>query len=115
MPQSDVLSLWPGPFTFIFPLIKGGSTAYRVPEDSFLRSLIRELSFPLYSSSVNRSGEPSLNSPDEIEAEFGKETALIEDSGIFQGRQPSTVVDLRVNPHRILRQGAGIVPQDYLE
>ncbi|MCK5735147.1 MAG: Sua5/YciO/YrdC/YwlC family protein, partial [Spirochaetaceae bacterium] len=56
LPQSDILNLWPGPFTFVLPLVDGGSTAFRVPEDSSLRNLIRELGFPLYSSSVNRSG-----------------------------------------------------------
>jgi len=114
LPDSDILRLWPGPFTFVFPLRNGGSAAYRIPEDNLLRSMIRELGFPLYSTSVNRSGAPALNNPDEIEAEFGGETALVEDSGILHGRQPSTVVDLRCEPYRILRQGAGILPPSFL-
>ncbi len=112
--ETDILNLWPGPFTFVFPLIGGGTAAFRIPEDTSLRNLIRELGFPLYSTSVNRSGRPSMNNPLDIEAEFGNETAMIEDSGLISSGLPSTVVDLTVSPCRILRQGAGRVPPRYL-
>ena len=112
--ETDILNLWPGPFTFVFQLIEGGNVAFRIPEDTSLRSLIRDLGFPLYSSSVNRSGRPSMNTPSDIEAEFGNETALIEDSGLIFEGQSSTVVDLTASPYRILRQGAGKVPPHYL-
>ncbi len=112
--ETDILNLWPGPFTFVFPLIEGGTAAFRIPKDTSLRNLIRDLGFPLYSTSVNRSGRPSMNNPLDIEAEFGNETALIEDSGLISGGQPSTVVDLTVSPCMILRQGAGRVPSHFL-
>ena len=114
LPESDILTLWPGPFTFVFSMKDGGTTAFRVPEDASLRSLIREVASPLYSTSVNRAGEPSLEDPVLIESEFGNDLALVEDSGRFQGRQPSTVVDLTVRPYRILRQGVGVVPERFL-
>jgi len=115
LPDTEILKLWPGPFTFVLSLKGGGTAAYRIPEDESLRQLIREVGAPLYSTSVNRSGKPSMNNPVEIEKEFGDEVSLIEDSGIFQDRLPSTVVDLTGSTARILRQGAGTVPPEYLK
>jgi L-threonylcarbamoyladenylate synthase len=114
VPPSDILNLWPGPFTFVFSTRTGGTTAFRIPEDNYLRSLIREVGAPLYSTSVNRAGMPPMEDPVKIDSEFGGELALIENSGTFQGRQPSTVVDLSTQPFRILRQGSGIVPPNFL-
>jgi L-threonylcarbamoyladenylate synthase len=50
---------WPGPLTLIFPAGEG-SVALRVPADSRLRLLLERLGRPLYSTSVNRSGQPAL-------------------------------------------------------
>ncbi len=112
--QSPLLLLWPGPFTFIFPTVTGATVACRVPEDARLRSLIREVGRPLYSTSVNRAGRPHLNDPLSIHAEFEGEADLLEDSGILGNRLPSTLVDLTCSPPQILRQGSGIVPNGLL-
>lgn len=109
-----ILSLWPGPFTFIFPTRAHTTVACRVPQDYRLRALIADVGGGLYSTSVNRAGQPPMNDPSEIKAEFGGEVALIEDSGVFKGRLPSTLVDLTRKPRRILRQGEGQVPKKYL-
>ncbi len=114
VPKSTVFNLWPGPFTLVMNLEKGGSAAFRVPEDERLCKLISRAGLPVFSTSVNRAGQPAMNNPKEIEKEFGSEVALIEDSGIIEGRRPSTVVDLTTAPFRILRQGAGIMPPEFL-
>lgn len=114
IPANKILDLWPGPFTFVLPTKSGGTTAFRVPEDDYLRSLIRSLDSAIYSTSVNRTGMPPMDDPALIHSEFGAELSLVEDSGSFPGRKPSTVVDLSVHPFRILRQGEGIVPPEYL-
>ena len=113
-PKDDILKLWPGPFTFVFSGKTGGTVACRVPEDDRLRNLVKDVGAPLYSTSVNRAGHDPLNDPASIEAEFGDEVDLIEDSGLYTGRGPSTVVDVTSHPFRILRQGVGIVPRKYL-
>ena len=113
-PEGGILDLWPGPFTFVFRRPGGGTVACRVPEDERLRRLTADLGAPLYSTSVNRAGAESMNDPEAIEAEFGGEVALIEDSGVYAGRRPSTVVDVTERPYRILRQGAGVVPEELL-
>ena len=112
---SDILSLWPGAVTFVFPLRIGGTAAFRVPEDNRLRMLLRNLGFPLYSTSVNRSGNPPLDDPRLIDLEFGSELALIEDSGILENRMSSTVVDVTSRPYRILRQGAAMISDNLLK
>ena len=114
MPEGEILSLWPGPFTFVFAMKDGGTTAFRVPEDAKLRELTASAGCPLYSTSVNRAGEPPMDDPSAILDEFGREVDLVEDAGIFEGRSPSTVVDVSSRPYRILRQGAGVVPEDLL-
>ncbi len=113
--EYPALSLWPGPYTFIFSTKFSSTVACRIPEDYRLRSLISEVGQPLYSTSVNRTGQLAMNNPQEIDAEFGNEVALVEDSGIRLGKLPSTIIDLTCNPYRILRQGSGIVPPQYLQ
>lgn len=115
LPNSDILNLWPGPFTFIFKLGAGETASFRVPEDKYTQRLISKLGFNLYSTSVNRSGEAPMNDPTEIERVFGNFVSLVEDSGVFTARRPSTVVDVTARLPRILRQGAGIVPDKYLK
>lgn len=113
IPPKEFSGLWPGPFTYVLKGFGDNTVAFRVPEDENLRALISLVGTPLYSTSVNRAGHPPMDNPDTIEAEFGNELPLIEDAGLFSG-QPSTVVNLSERPFRILRQGAGIVPPDFL-
>jgi len=115
LPSSDILNLWPGPFTFIFRMSSGDTASFRVPKDEYIQRLISALEFNLYSTSVNRSGEAPMNNPMEIERAFGSMISLVEDAGAFTARKPSTVVDVAVWPPRIVRQGLGIVPERYLK
>ena len=113
VPDPSILDLWPGPFTLIFSISGGGTAAFRVPEDRRLRQIVREVGSALYSTSVNRSGSPALSEPTEIHREFGSETALVENAGELGDRVPSTILDCRRLPGKILRQGAGIVPAHF--
>ena len=112
--DNPILSLWPGPFTFLFTGSDGTKEAFRIPDDVRIRELIREVGTPLYSTSVNRTGDAPMNDPSAIEFEFGDEVAVIEDAGILTGGMPSTIVDIGCRPVRILRQGAGVVPAGFL-
>jgi len=115
LPGSNILNLWPGPFTIILKTSIGETASFRVPKDEYTQMLISELGFNLYSTSVNRNDEAPINDPIEIERRFGSVISLVEDSGTPPTRRPSTVVDATVWPHRIVRHGAGIVPKKYLE
>ncbi len=105
---------WPGPLTLVLPLSAGGTLALRVPAAAWLRELVAGLGRPLLSTSVNRSGHPSLWRVSDIEAEFGRDVDMVLDGGDLPDAQPSTIVDATVRPYRVLRQGALVVAADDL-
>ena len=112
LPES-LSAYWPGPLTLIFP-VGQGSVALRVPADPRLRSLLERLDRPLYSTSVNRSGQPALWRVADILGEFEAAVDLVVDAGDLPGRLPSTIVDVSRRPFRILRQGALSIPPEAL-
>ena len=59
---------------------------------------------PLATTSANRHGRPPLETAAEVEAELGREVALVVDGGRCAGLA-STVVDCRGGHLRILREG----------
>lgn len=98
---------WPCPLTAIVRDSRDGHTqAIRVPADPFIQTLVDRVG-PLWSTSVNLSGQPSLMKADEIRGVFGDRIDFIvrkreEDLTAL----PSTLLDCTVTPFRILRQGA---------
>ncbi|HBG66745.1 MAG TPA: translation factor Sua5 [Treponema sp.] len=109
----SLLEKWPGALTIIVPVRKDApfaaslpSVAFRCPGDAWLRSVIAACGAPVYSTSVNRSGRPVLDSVDAIAAEFGRELDLIVDDGDKKGALPSTIVSLMDGTVRLVRQGA---------
>lgn len=112
IPQS-LLNKWPGALTIIVntkkthPLYKRYPTiAFRCPGDLWLREIIIKAGAPIYSTSVNRSGSPVLETIPEIVVEFEKEVALIIDDGEKKGALPSTLVAIENGMVKVLRQGA---------
>jgi tRNA threonylcarbamoyl adenosine modification protein (Sua5/YciO/YrdC/YwlC family) len=106
----------PGPYTFILPatreapkilLTKQQTVGLRVPDHPVCRMLLKELGRPVLSTSVtDRAGE-ALTDPEEIEAVWHHEIAVILDSGVLPP-EPSTVVDLTDSSHPVvLRLGKG--------
>lgn len=104
---------WPGPLTVVLPARDGGTVALRVPDSPFLRRLLLALNRPLYSTSVNRSGDAPVNTVDEIMSGFEKDVDLVLDGGPLSGL-PSTLVDASARPYRVLRQGALRLPPEDL-
>jgi L-threonylcarbamoyladenylate synthase len=106
---------WPGPLTVVVPARGGGSVAVRVPDSPFLLRVLAALDRPLYSTSVNRAGEPPLASVDEMDRVFGTRVGMIYDAGDSPPGAASTLVDTTARPFRVLRQGAlSILPEDLL-
>jgi L-threonylcarbamoyladenylate synthase len=113
MPFPDVLKgYWPGALTLIFPARGGGSVALRVPDDGLLIGVMKRLEKPLYSTSVNISGESELWQSAEISARFAGKVDLFVDAGDLPGRKPSTILDVTDSPYRLLRQGALDLPEE---
>ncbi|MCB1163979.1 MAG: L-threonylcarbamoyladenylate synthase [Candidatus Krumholzibacteriia bacterium] len=85
--------------------------AFRLPETPFLKELLGCLEAPLLSTSVNRAGEPPLESAEEIVKLFGDNVDLVvADSELElrvaeEGALPSTLVDLTCRPPKVLREG----------
>ena len=110
IPQ-NLLSFWPGPLTIIVNnknYEKDGlkTVAFRCPGDEWLRKIIEEAGAPVYSTSVNRSGNPVLETEDDIKAEFEKDVDLIVLDGDKKGSLPSTIVSVSDGNVKILREGA---------
>lgn len=99
---------WPGALTLVLPGTDGrGTQAFRAPDHPVALALIRAAG-PLFATSANRSNEPDTLGADEVLVAFATqhdELAAVIDGGLVPGGAASTVIDLSVNPARILRAG----------
>ena len=104
---------WPGPITAVLTpsaialpdwIGPDGGIAVRVPAARDLLSILGRCGGPLYSTSANRHGEAAATTLEEASRRFPELHAYA--SGDASSGEPSTVVDLRISPPRVLRQGA---------
>jgi L-threonylcarbamoyladenylate synthase len=107
-------SFWPGPLTLVLPRAKeipeivaaGGATVgIRWPSHPFIQAVIRECGFPLAAPSANLSGCVSPTNAEHVRQQLGSKIPLIVDGGQSQVGIESTVLDLTVNPPKVLRPG----------
>ncbi len=113
---------WPGALTLVMKraetfhslaLAGGDTVALRAPDHPVPLALIRSLGRPMSGTSANRSGEPPPRTAAEVEGQLGEEVDIIIDGGSAPIGVESTVVDLTVEPPRILREG--VLSRDDLE
>lgn len=109
-----LLSLWPGAVTIIVRNREGGTTAFRCPGDAWLRDVIGKTGAPIYSTSVNKAGEPALKTIARILEVFGQSVDLIVDDGDHEEAAASTLVDATGDTYKIIRQGSVNIPAEYL-
>jgi L-threonylcarbamoyladenylate synthase len=97
---------WPGALTLVVRL--GDDTqAFRAPDHGVALALIRAAG-PILATSANISDEPDTLGADEVLIAFATrqdELPAVLDGGPVPGGVASTVLDLTVNPGRILREG----------
>lgn len=87
--------------------------AFRIPDHQFCRKLLEKIRLPLISTSVNKSGSPSLNDPIEISNNFGNDIkAIFYEENLSLGKA-STLIDLTQEKPKLLREGS--VSFSYLE
>ncbi len=107
-------SFWPGPLTLVLPRVKnipdivtaGGDTVgVRWPSHPFIQAVIRECGFPLAAPSANPSNQISPTNAEHVRKNLDGKIKLIVDGGQSQVGIESTVVDLTLNPPRVLRPG----------
>jgi len=107
--------LWPGALTLVVKaapglpseLLAGGATvAVRLPDHTWLRSLIRALGMPLAATSANLHGGRDPRTAEDVAAQLGGALSLVIDGGPTPGPLPSTIVDCAGDEPRLLRAGA---------
>lgn len=105
---NSILSYWPGPLTIIVKdkNNENSTIAVRCPGDQWLRNVIKDCGFPLYSTSVNLSGCPILETEEEILKTFSDKVNLIVLDGDKKNGVPSTIVKIDGESFSVLRQGA---------
>jgi len=94
----------------ISSLLVGGldTIGIRIPDNKVILSLVAMTGLPLTTTSANISGSPSPYSAEEAVEQLGKgieNVALVLDQGELYPRESSTIIDLTVEPPRLLRQG----------
>lgn len=104
-----ILDIWPASLTAILKLKDNSTLGIRVPDDKFLQDLLKKVGKPIYSTSVNISGEPSLLDFQSIKDKFGSKVDVLVYSTDVQGTIASTLVDCTTSEFKILRQGSYIL------
>ena len=113
---ADVLTrrFWPGPLTIVLRknarvpeiVTAGGPTvALRAPDHPIALALLRAVGAPLAAPSANRSTRVSPTRAEHVMESLRGRIPLILDGGPCEIGLESTVVDLSVDPPRILRPG----------
>lgn len=108
-------NIWPGPITVVlrkkdiisYSLTGNKETiAIRIANNKFISMLMKEIDFPITTTSVNISGEKNLLTSTEIIEKFKNERiALFLDAGNIKNSTASTIVDLTTTIPKILRIG----------
>jgi L-threonylcarbamoyladenylate synthase len=113
---------WPGPLTLVVPASRQvplkvtantGKVGLRWPRAPFVVALIAAAARPLTGTSANLSDMTACSTADEVDCQLGHLVPLILDGGLTPGGLASTVVELRGERGRIIRQGA--VPESELK
>jgi L-threonylcarbamoyladenylate synthase len=107
-------AFWPGPLTLVLPkrdaipdiVTAGGPTVgIRVPAHPVALALLQSVQLPLAAPSANRSLQVSPTTAQHALSGLGGRVELIIDAGPTSGGLESTVLDLTVDPPRLLRPG----------
>lgn len=109
---------WPGALTLVMParatvpsvVTAGtGTLGVRLSSHPVARGLVELLGEPVTAPSANPNGLAPPTTATGVLDHFPEGVDLILDGGPTRGGEPSTVLDLTVDPPRVLRQGAVVV------
>jgi L-threonylcarbamoyladenylate synthase len=110
---------WPGALTLVLrarPHVPvevtagSGAVGVRLSGHPVARALVSALGAPVTAPSANPSGLPPPVSAAAVLAHFQGRIELVLDGGPTPGGEPSTVLDVTVDPPRVLRAGAVRLP-----
>jgi L-threonylcarbamoyladenylate synthase len=106
---------WPGALTLVLrarahvpaEITAGsGTVGVRLSAHPVARALVAALGAPITAPSANPSGLAPPTTAAEVLAHFRGRIELVLDGGPTRGGEPSTVLDVTVEPPRLLRAGA---------
>lgn len=106
---------WPGALTLVLParpivpveLTAGtGTIGVRQPGHAVARALAAACGAPITAPSANLTGETPPTTADDVRRVFDGRIDVILDAGATPGGLPSTILDVTVDPPRVLRHGA---------
>lgn len=98
-------AFWPGPLTLVFARADGSTLGFRVPKHPVALALLKEAAVPVVAPSANLHGQPSPQTAEAVARDFNDQIDLILDAGPTPSGVSSTVLDLSVDPPKILREG----------
>ncbi len=110
-------SLIPGPYTFILEATKlvpkimltnQKTVGIRVPNNNIPLALVKELDYPIITTSVTKPDEGLYNDPEEIDQMFGKALDVVIDGGAIVAEH-SSIIDFTADHPQVLRAGKGDV------
>jgi len=97
---------WPGPLTVVLKSKDQGSVGIRMPDNEIALKIIAQAKVPIVCPSANLSGKPApVNFQEAIEDLQGLVDFAV-DAGNTELQIESSVVDLTLEPLRVLREGA---------
>lgn len=108
-------AFWPGSLTLVFQaadLLPSNLTGYtgkigiRLASHAVAHSLVSAVGKPITGTSANISGQGGCNTVAGLDQHIRDQVDLVIDAGRLPGGAGSTVVDVTVNPPKIIREGA---------
>ena len=120
--ESLIAAFWPGPLTLLLSphpklpttlLGNTGRIGVRWPDSPLSQGLALRVGGAITASSANRSGVAAALNAAEVEAQLAPDVDLVLDAGSADEPQVSTVLDITVEPPRMIR--AGKIPQAVIE
>ena len=71
------------PESFNKKITKGGKIGFRIPNHKFLKDVLDNYNKPITTTSINKTGNSPLTSPEDIEEKFGNQIDLLIDDGVL--------------------------------
>jgi L-threonylcarbamoyladenylate synthase len=115
-------AFWPGGLTIVFkatslvsPLLTAGTgkIGIRLSSHPMATALSRATGSPITGTSANISGESPCRTAKGVIRSLGDKVDLVLDGGKTRGEKASTILDVTLNPPRILREG--MISKEQLE
>lgn len=109
-----IREFWPGGLTLVFEarpktprsLTAGtGKIGVRLSDHPIATGLVQSAGLPITGTSANVSGEPACVNAEGVSRSLGKTVDMILDGGETEGGKGSTILDITVDPPRVLREG----------